>query len=78
MENIDQNRCMDCEAELGGRKRYPIYSSRLAVLGYRCEACHEKSKSPAARKREEEISRLTKEIPKLENVNQDIRRALVK
>lgn len=78
MKDIDQNTCMDCGADLKGKKRYPAYSSRLKVIGYRCEACHEKSKSPAAKKREEEISRLTKEVPKLENPAMDIRKSLNK
>ncbi len=69
---------MDCGADLKGKKRYPVYSPRLAVIGYRCEACHEKSKSPATKKREEEISRLTKEVPKLENPAMDIRKSLNK
>ncbi len=69
---------MGCGIDLTGKKRLPVYSSRLAVIGYRCEACHEKSKSPAARKREEEISHLTKEIPRLENPNMDIRKSLNK
>ncbi len=76
MESIDQNNCVDCGVDLKGKKRYPVYSSRLAVVGYRCEECREKSKSPAAKKREEEISRLTKDIPKLENPNMDIRKSL--
>ncbi len=76
MESIDQNNCVDCGFDLKGKKRYPVYSSRLAVVGYRCEECREKSKSPAAKKREEEISRLTKDIPKLENPNMDIRKSL--
>lgn len=78
MKDIDQNTCMDCGADLKGKKRYPVYSPRLAVIGYRCEACHEKSKSPATKKREEEISRLTKEVPKLENPAMDIRKSLNK
>jgi hypothetical protein len=68
--------CMKCGTKLTAGNIYPVYSSRLAVIGYRCEECHEKSKSPAAKKREEEMSRLTKEVPKLENANMDIRRAL--
>lgn len=77
-EKINGNKCMGCGIDLSGKKMYPVYSSRLAVLGYRCEACHEKSKSPAAKKREEEISHLTKEIPKFENPNMDIRKSLNK
>jgi hypothetical protein len=78
MKDIDQNTCIDCGADIKGKKRYPVYSSRLKVTGYRCEACHEKSKSPDAKKREEEISRLTKEVPKLENPAMDIRKSLNK
>jgi hypothetical protein len=78
MKRIDQNNCMDCGSYLGGKKRYPVYSARLTVVGYRCEACNEKSKSPAAKQREEEISKLTKEVPKLENPNMDIRKSLNK
>ena len=76
MNNIITDACMKCGTKLAARKIYPVYSSRLAVIGYRCEECHEKSKSPAAKKREEEMSNLTKEVPKLENTNMDIRRAL--
>lgn len=78
MKKIDENNCMDCGADLAGRKRYPVYSSRLAVLGYRCAECHEKRKTPGAREREEEMCKLTRDVPKLENVNQDIRKALGK
>ncbi len=78
MKDIDNNSCMDCGTNLVSKKRYPAYSPRLIVLGYRCEACHEKSKSPATKKREEEISRLTKDVPKLENPNMDIRKSLNK
>lgn len=76
MNNIITDTCMKCGIGLAARKMYPVYSSRLAVIGYRCEECNEKSKSPAAKKREEEMSNLTKEVPKLENTNMDIRRAL--
>ncbi|VVB56286.1 Uncharacterised protein [uncultured archaeon] len=76
MKNNEQDRCISCKTELYGRKRYPVYSQRLAVIGYRCEDCNEKSKSPAAKKREQEMSELTKEVPKLENANMDIRKAL--
>ena len=76
MNNIITDACMKCGKNLAARKIYPVYSSRLAVIGYRCEECHEKSKSPAAKKREEEMSNLTKEVPRLENTNMDIRRAL--
>ena len=76
MNNIITDACMKCGINLTSRKIYPVYSSRLAVIGYRCEECHEKSKSPAAKKREEEMSNLTKDVPKLENANMDIRRAL--
>ncbi len=76
MKKIEENECMDCGIDLTGKRSYPVYSPRLAVIGYRCGECHEKSKTPGARKREEEISRLTKDVPKLENVNQDIRKAL--
>ena len=78
MSNIYQDRCIACNVSLISKKRYPAYSSRLAVIGYRCEDCNEKSKSPAAKKREEEMCNLTKEVPKLENANMDIRRALDK
>ncbi len=78
MKDIDKNMCMDCGADLKSKKRYPVYTPRLIVIGYRCEACHEKSKSPEAKKREEEISRLTKEVPKLENPAMDIRKSLNK
>jgi len=78
MDDVDKNKCMDCGTDLKGKKMYPVYSSRLRVVGYRCEACNEKSKSPATKKREEEISRLTKEIPKFENPNMDIRKSLGK
>jgi len=76
VNNIISEACMKCGINLTARKMYPVYSSRLAVIGYRCEECNEKSKSPAAKKREEEMSNLTKEVPKLENANMDIRRAL--
>ncbi len=69
---------MDCGASLTGKKRYPVYSARLAVLGYRCEECNQKSKSPGQKKREEENSKLTKEVPKLENPNMDIRKSINK
>lgn len=69
---------MDCGASLAGKNRYPVYSPRLAVLGYRCKECNEKSKTPGQKKREEEISKLTKEVPKLENPNMDIRKSLDK
>ena len=75
MRNIEQNTCMDCGVDLTGKKRHPVYSPRLKVIGYRCEECNEKSKSPAAKKREEEISRLTKDVPKLENPAMDIRKS---
>lgn len=78
MTRIEENTCMDCKADLSGKKRYPVYSSRLAVLGYRCAGCHEKRKTPGARKREEEISKLTIDVPKLENVNLNIRKDLLK
>lgn len=54
---------MDCGGDLQGKKMYPVYSSRLKVAGYRCAACHEKGKSPELKKREKEISDLTKEVP---------------
>lgn len=69
---------MDCGIDLAGKKRYPVYSARLAVLGYKCKGCNEKSKSPGQKKREEEISTLTKEVPKLENPNMDIRKSMNK
>ncbi len=78
MRNIEQNTCIDCGVDLTGKKRYPVYSPRLKVIGYRCEACNEKSKSPAAKKREEEISRLTKDVLRLENPAMDIRKSLNK
>ena len=78
LKNINQNTCMDCGIGLAAKKRYPVYSARLAVLGYKCEACNEKSKSPGQKKREEEISKLTKEVPKLENPNMDIRKSMNK
>lgn len=58
----EKNTCMDCGTSLVGKKRYPVYSSRLKVIGYRCAECYEKSKTPEARKREEEISKLTKKV----------------
>jgi len=76
MKNINEDNCMTCKTSLAGLKRYPVRSPRLEVIGYRCEQCNEKAKSPSAKKREEEMSRLTKEVPKLENVNMDIRKAL--
>lgn len=78
MTNTDQNKCMDCGTGLTIKNRYPVYSSRLATTGYRCSACHEKSKSPATKKREEEISKLTKEVPKPENVRHNILKSLEK
>ena len=72
----DKNKCMDCGTDLNIKTRRPVYSARLAVIGYRCTACHEKSKSPETKKREEEMSRFIKDIPQPENVKQDIRRAL--
>jgi hypothetical protein len=76
MANSNEDKCITCKSSLVGMKRYPVHSSRLAVIGYRCEECNEKAKSPSAKKREEEMSILTKEVPKLENANMDIRRAL--
>jgi hypothetical protein len=78
MQNIYQDRCISCNVSLIGKKRCPAYSSRLVVIGYRCEDCNDKSKSPSTKKREEEISNLTKEVPQLENANMDIRRELNK
>lgn len=78
MEDVDKDTCMDCGTDLRGKKRYPVYSARLKVIGYRCEQCHERSKSPATKRREEEMSRLMKDVPKLENPNMDIRRSLKK
>ena len=78
MKNNDQDKCAGCKTGLYGKKRYPVYSQRLAVIGYRCEDCNEKSKSLAAKKREQEMSDLTKEVPRLENANLDIRKALNK
>jgi hypothetical protein len=67
---------MDCRFELISTKRHPVYSSRLAVMGYICASCREKRKTPAIKKREEEISRITKDVPKLENVNHNLLRSL--
>ena len=78
MQNIYQDRCISCNVSLISKKRCPVYSSRLVVIGYKCEDCNEKSKSFAAKKREQEISELTKEVPRLENANLDIRKALDK
>ena len=78
MKKMDMNKCMDCGTELNIKTRRPVYSARLAVTGYRCTACHEKSKSPETKKREEELSKFIKEVPKLENVKHDIRKALEK
>lgn len=78
MMKMDENNCMDCGNELNIKIRYPVYSARLAVIGYRCKDCNEKAKSPQTRKREEEMSNFIKEVPKLENVKQDIRRSLEK
>ncbi len=78
MNKKDENKCKDCGKELNIKIRIPVYSARLAVTGYRCKECHEKAKSPETRKREEEMSKFIEEIPKLENVNQNIRRALEK
>jgi len=76
MKNISEDNCLTCKSSLVGKKRYPVHSPRLIVIGYRCMDCYEKTKSPATKKREEEMSTLTKEVPKLENANMDIRRAL--
>lgn len=76
MTGPDQNRCMDCGAQLTIKNRYPVYSSHLAVIGYRCTECREKNKSPEAKKREEEISRLTKDVPKPENVRHNLLKTL--
>ena len=76
MNRANGNKCMDCGKELNIRIRHPVYSSRLAVTGYRCNDCHEKAKSPETRKREEEMSKFIAEVPKLENVKQDIRKGL--
>ncbi len=78
MKKADENRCMDCGKELDIRTRRPVYSPRLAVTGYRCKDCHEKAKSPETRKREEEMSKFITEVPKLDNVKQDIRKSLEK
>lgn len=78
MKKANENKCMGCMKELNIKIRYPVYSSRLAVTGYRCKECHEKAKSPEARKREEEMSKFITEVPKPENVKQDIRKALEK
>jgi DNA-directed RNA polymerase subunit RPC12/RpoP len=76
MKKMGQNKCGDCGKELNIKIRYPVYSARLAVTGYRCRDCNEKAKSPETRKREEEISKFIEDVPKLENVKQDIRRLL--
>jgi hypothetical protein len=76
IEKINQNRCMDCKMDLISTKRHPVYSSRLAVMGYICAGCREKRKTPAMKKREEEISQITKEVPKLENVNHNLLKSL--
>ncbi|HLB71004.1 MAG: hypothetical protein OIN88_12940 [Candidatus Methanoperedens sp.] len=76
MKYGDKNKCMDCGIELTIKNRHPAYSARLAVIGYRCTSCHEKSKSPETKKREEEISRLTKDIPRPENIRHDLLRSL--
>ncbi len=78
MTKMDENKCMECGKELNIKIRHPVYSARLAVIGYRCKDCHEKAKSPQTRKREEEMSNFIKEVPKPENLKQDIRRALEK
>ncbi len=76
MKKADLGNCMDCGIDLRNKKMYPAYSARLAVVGYRCADCHEKSKSPAAKKREEEMSLLIRDVPKPENVKHDLRKAL--
>ncbi len=76
MNKKDENNCRECGKELNIKIRYPVYSARLAVTGYRCKECHEKAKSPETKRREEEMSKFIEEVPKLENVNQNIRRAL--
>ena len=76
MKKMDENKCTGCGKELNIKIRYPVYSARLAVTGYRCKDCHEKAKSPQTRKREEEMSNFIQEVPKPENVKQDIRRSL--
>ncbi|MBU4222704.1 MAG: hypothetical protein KKD46_06800 [Euryarchaeota archaeon] len=78
MKNTSQNKCIDCGKELNIKIRHPVYSARLAVTGYRCKECHEKAKSPQTRKREEEMSKFITEVPKPENVKQDIRKSLEK
>ena len=78
MNKMNENKCTGCGKELNIKNRYPLYSSRLAVIGYRCKDCHEKAKSPQTRKREEEMSNFIQEVPKPENVKQDIRRSLEK
>ncbi len=78
MNRANGNKCMECGKELNIKIRYPVYSSRLAVTGYRCKDCHEKAKSPQTRKREEEMSKFITEVPKLENVKQDIRKDMEK
>jgi len=76
IEKFNQDKCMDCKVELKSINRHPVYSSRLAVMGYICADCREKRKTPAMKKREEEISQITKEVPKLENVNHNLLRNL--
>jgi len=78
MKKMDENKCMDCGKELNIKIRYPVYSARLAVIGYRCKDCRERAKSPETRKREEEMCNFIQEVPKPENVKQDIRRSLEK
>ncbi|VVB85293.1 Uncharacterised protein [uncultured archaeon] len=78
MKKENGNQCMDCGRELNIKIRYPVYSARLAVTGYRCRDCNEKAKSPATRKREEEMCKFITDVPKPVNVKQDIRKDLPK
>ena len=78
MKKMDEKNCSGCGKELNIKNRIPVYSARLAVIGYRCKDCNEKAKSPQTRKREEEMSNFIQEVPKPENVKQDIRRSLEK
>jgi hypothetical protein len=72
MKHGNNNKCMDCGNELSIKNRQPVYSARLAVIGYRCNTCHDKSKSPETKKREEEISRFLHDIPSPENFKNDM------
>ena len=47
IEKFNQDKCLDCKVELKSINRHPVYSSRLAVMGYICADCREKRKTPA-------------------------------